>query len=124
MTHVMHDTDTDTVSAETKRLADRLRVARAAAWAANPNPSPLQRKLHEAQQRATVLDEAQQPTPTRTRKRKPTVASVIRQMKRAGVEVAGCEVQRDGTVRIITGKPSEAMMTDNNDTTTPDPKWN
>jgi len=64
----------------------------------------------EARQRAT--NEAQQPK--LTRKRKPTVASVIRQMKRAGVEVAGCEVQRDGTVKVISGKPSETTA-DNND---------
>ena len=48
------------------------------------------------------------------RKRRPSVSSVIRQMKRAGVEVAGCEVQRDGTIRIIGGKPGETTP-DNND---------
>jgi hypothetical protein len=46
--------------------------------------------------------------PTRTRKRKPSVASVIRQMKRAGVEIAGCVINpRDGTVKIITNKANE-----------------
>lgn len=79
--------------------------------------------MDEARQRASVFDEVQQPTPTRTRKRRPSVSSVIRQMKRAGVEVAGCEVNpRDGTVRIITGKPVGVGDTD--DTTIPDPKWN
>ena len=41
----------------------------------------------------------------------------IRQMKRAGVEVAGCEIQRDGTVKVVTGKPSEATTTDDNNKT-------
>ena len=49
------------------------------------------------------------------RKRKPTVASVIRQMQRAGVEVAGCKINpHDGTVMVITGKPGETTA-DNND---------
>jgi hypothetical protein len=84
-----------------QRLAEQLRARKAA------NPSPLQRWL--AQQRSPSFDEAQQPTPrpTPTRQRKPSVASVIRQMKRAGVEIAGCEVNpRDGTVRVLTGKPN------------------
>ena len=41
-----------------------------------------------------------------TCKRKPSVASVIRQMKLAGVEIAGCEINpRDGTVMVVSGKP-------------------
>ena len=68
--------------------------------------------------------EAADPTPTRTRKRKPTVASVIRQMKRAGVEVAGCKINpHDGTVMVVTGKPVGSDI-DMDDTASPDPKWN
>ena len=52
--------------------------------------------------------------PMRTRKRKPTLASVIRAMKRAGVEIAGVEV-RDGAVKVISGAPSEATTTDANE---------
>ena len=40
------------------------------------------------------------------RVRKPSVARVIQQMKRAGVEIAGCEINpRDGTVRVLARKP-------------------
>lgn len=49
-------------------------------------------------------------------------------MKSAGVDVAGCKVNpHDGTVTIITGKPGEATtpdITDTDDTTNIDPKWN
>jgi hypothetical protein len=62
--------------------------------------------------------------PKATRKRKPTVASVIQQMKRAGVEIAGCEINpRDGTVKVITGKPVGGEI-DTDDTASPDPRWN
>jgi hypothetical protein len=86
-----------TVAAEIKKLSDKLRAAKAA------SPSRLRRMI------APTVDEPV----TRTRKRKPSVSSVIRQMKKAGVDVAGCEVQRDGTVRVISGKPGETTTTDN-----------
>lgn len=58
------------------------------------------------------------------RKRKPSVASVIRQMQRAGVEIAGCEINpRDGTVKVISGKPVGDLDMDST-TASPDPKWN
>jgi hypothetical protein len=41
----------------------------------------------------------------RTRKRKPTLASVARQAAKAGIPVAGYEVRPDGTIGIVTGKP-------------------
>ena len=51
--------------------------------------------------------------PAKRRQRKPSVASVIRQMKRAGIEIAGCEINpRDGTVRVITGKPVQMKADD------------
>ena len=54
--------------------------------------------------------------PTRTRQRKPSLASVIRQMKHAGFEIAGCEIDpRDGTVKVVTGKPVDATTPDDND---------
>lgn len=63
-----------------------------------------------------------EPVEKRTRKRKPTLASVILAMKRAGVEIAGCEVNpRDGTVRVVSGKPVGGIDTDD---TSPDPRWN
>jgi hypothetical protein len=45
------------------------------------------------------------PRPTRTRKRRPSAAPVIRHLKQAGFEITGCDIQRDGTIKIITGKP-------------------
>lgn len=130
-------TSTNTVAAEIKTLSDRLRASAAAHRAkllADPNTPPayrqrliLEAQRDEAQRReeARQQEQAQQSAPTRTRKRRPSVSGVIRQMKRAGVDVAGCEVQRDGTVRIISGKPVAITDTDINDTTTPDPsEWN
>jgi hypothetical protein len=46
------------------------------------------------------------PAPTR-RQRKPTLASVAKQVVKAGIEVARYEVKPDGTVTVVTGK-SEA----------------
>jgi hypothetical protein len=47
------------------------------------------------------------------RTRKPSVARVIQQMKRAGVEIAGCEINpRDGTVRVLAGKPIDGVDID------------
>ena len=58
----------------------------------------------------------------RTRKRKPTLAAVIRQMQRAGVEIAGVEINpRDGSIIVRTGKPVGGIDTD---ATSPDPRWN
>jgi hypothetical protein len=62
-----------------------------------------------------IPDDAELEPVKRTRQRKPTVASVIRQMQRAGVEVAGCKINpRDGTVVVIT-KPGEAAMLDSDE---------
>ena len=42
------------------------------------------------------------------RTRKPSVVRVIQQMKRAGVEIAGCEINpRDGTVRVLAARPTD-----------------
>jgi hypothetical protein len=47
------------------------------------------------------------------RKRRPTVAAVVQQLKRAGVEVAGVKLNPDdGTVTVLTGKPDEARSVD------------
>jgi hypothetical protein len=116
--------DTNTVPDAIKRLAGQLSAARAARLA-DQNTHPTLRLMIEAQQRAAAFDDAQQPEPkpTRTRQRKPTVASVIRQMQRAGMEIAGCEInQRDCTVKVISGKPVGDI--DVNDTASSDPKWN
>lgn len=43
-------------------------------------------------------------TPKRIRNRKPALASVIRQARKAGVEVARYEVDAQGKIIVITGK--------------------
>ena len=64
----------------------------------------------------------EQPKPPR-RKRKPTLASVSRQARTAGIEVAAYEVRPDGTIKVITGKPT--VVSDNDDTTPIDrSEWN
>jgi len=45
------------------------------------------------------------PKPKRQRKRKPTLVSVAKQAEKAGLEVARYEVDPDGKISIITGKP-------------------
>ena len=55
----------------------------------------------------------------RTRKRKPTLAGVARQAAKAGIEVAAYEVRSDG-IKVTPGKPREATMSDDNDTTSID----
>ena len=117
---MMHDTHGDyTAPPAIQQMADLLRMRQAA------NPSQQQARSSFAHlsdpdliRRLSITDivigdsgedaEPVQPV-KRTRKRKPTVTSVIREMKRAGIEIAGCEINpHDGTVRVITGKPSEA----------------
>src|SRR4051812_20031752 len=49
-------------------------------------------------------DDAEPPA-KRTRQRKPSLAAAIRQMKQAGLDIAGCEVNpREGTFKVIAGK--------------------
>ena len=51
--------------------------------------------------------------PMKRRKRRPTVAAVVQQLKRAGVEVAGVKLNPDdGTITVLTGKPDEARPVD------------
>jgi ketosteroid isomerase-like protein len=42
------------------------------------------------------------------RERKPTLASVAKQAIKAGIEVARYEVEPDGKIVVVTGKPSPA----------------
>jgi hypothetical protein len=53
-----------------------------------------------------------EPPARRTRQRKPTLSGVIRQIERAGLEIARCEYNRDGTVNVVTGKPSVEISDD------------
>jgi hypothetical protein len=54
----------------------------------------------------------------RTRKRKPTVISVVRQATKAGLSVARVEVDpTSGKISVVAGKPVDVV--DNNDTTSP-----
>jgi hypothetical protein len=53
-------------------------------------------------------------TPKRTRKpRKPTLVSVAKQAGKAGLAVARYEVEPDGKIIIVPGKPDEAPMQTN-----------
>ena len=101
----------DAMAIAITRVADDVRARHRLAV---PNT---QRMLDEAQRQETSLHEA--PKPTRTRKRKPTLAGVARQAARAGIPVAGYEVQ-DGSIKVITGKPVGASEIDNDDTTSPE----
>ena len=65
-----------------------------------------------------------QPLAKPRRTRKPSVARVIQQMKRAGVEIAGCEVNpRDGTVKVIAGKPVDGSNIDIDETAIDRSEW-
>jgi hypothetical protein len=77
----------------------------------------------KAEKQPPTFDEAQQPTktPTRTRKRKPTLASVARQAAKAGIPVARYDHRPDGTISVIPGKPSEA--TNNNNDSNNSNEW-
>jgi hypothetical protein len=46
------------------------------------------------------------------RQRKPTLASVAKQAARAGLEVARYEVDPDGKIIVVTGKPDGANNTE------------
>jgi hypothetical protein len=77
----------------------------------------------EMHHRLWPLDSGDDAQPvTRTRKRKPSLTSVMRQAAKAGVEIAAYEVRPDGTVNIIVGKP--IVGGDMDGTTSSDPKWN
>jgi len=64
----------------------------------------------------------EQPKPPR-RKRKPILASVSRQARTAGIEVAAYEVRPDGMIKVITGKPT--VVSDGDDASPIDrSEWN
>jgi hypothetical protein len=50
-----------------------------------------------------------QPTRKRRKKHAPTLASVAKQAAKAGIEVARYEVNPDGRINIVTGKPEEII---------------
>ena len=86
-------------------------------------PPPSLWREHEEAHQAFYAELAQQPKPTRTRKRKPTLAGVARQAAKAGVEVARYDFRPDGTISVVTGKPVGDIDMDDT-TASPDPKWN
>ena len=104
----------DPVVAAINQSAVQLRARRVASLA-DPNTPLWKRKLLEARP----------PPPgswkTQCRSRRghaaqAVVASVIGQMKQAGLDIAGCEIDpREGTVKIVTGKPVEATTPDTPD---------
>ena len=48
------------------------------------------------------------PTPSKKRKRRPTLASVARQVTKAAIEVARYEIDADGKIAVVPGKPEIA----------------
>jgi hypothetical protein len=59
--------------------------------------------------------------PKRTRNRKPTLASVAKQAAKAGIAVARYEIDANGKITIVTGKPDIVLDTE---TCTDLDKWN
>ena len=54
-----------------------------------------------------------EPSPRRPRKpRKPTLVSVAKQASKAAIAVARYEVEPDGKINVVTGKPSSALTND------------
>lgn len=49
---------------------------------------------------------------TRKRQRKPTLAKVAQQAKKAGIEVARYEWRPDGTIVVVPGKPDVEQTND------------
>src|SRR4051794_30762716 len=110
-----HDTETTPFFVEGLRA--RLR-------AANPVPPPpnylvdqVLRRIQQVTCRdVPFLDSGEDAEPVepvkRTRQRRPSVASVIRQMSRAGLEIAGCKINHDGTTSVMTGKPVQMKVND------------
>jgi hypothetical protein len=92
-------------------------------WAADPTwPPPLDllgivTDTDEDMARAEDdADDAGLTEPTRrTRKRKPTLASVARQAAKASLEVAAYEVKPDGSIVVVLGKPGETKPEDDNE---------
>ena len=72
------------------------------------------------ERRLRDTSEDAEPVEKRTRKRRPTIASVVRQLQRAGVEVAGVEIS-DGAIKVLSGKPVGNVELDD---ASPDPRWN
>jgi hypothetical protein len=95
-------TNTDPVQAAIRKLSDQLRLRQEAALAEPSTPA-----WKRAMIAASLQDEAREreAQPKRTRKRKPTLASVARQAAKAGVEVARYVFRPDGTIGVVTGKP-------------------
>jgi hypothetical protein len=79
--------------------------------------------FHQLMAQAQFKREAADPTPTRTRKRRPTLAGVARQAAKVGIPVARYDFRPDGTISIVTGKPDGDIDIDDT-TASPDPKWN
>ena len=47
--------------------------------------------------------------------RKPSLGTVISQMKKQGVDIAGCEFKPDGSFKVMVGKPVQMTAEDRNE---------
>lgn len=65
--------------------------------------------FHEPGELAAALQRACE-RPKAKRERKPSLASVSKQARKAGVEVARYEIRPDGTVVVVTGTPEPSTV--------------
>jgi hypothetical protein len=64
------------------------------------------------ERRKAFLSVASPPAPKPRRPRKPTLVSVAKQASKAGVEVARYEVEPDGKINVVPGKPELSNIKD------------
>jgi hypothetical protein len=84
-------------------------------------------ELHVQQRKTDSVEDAEPVEPIRrTRSRKPTVTSVVRQAAKAGLAVARVEVDpTSGKIAVVTGKPTVGSDINTNNTTPLDrSEWN
>lgn len=65
-----------------------------------------------AQWQASHPDEVEGAHAAKPRKRKPTLVGVARQARKAGLEVARYEIEPDGKISVVTGKPEPEQTND------------
>jgi hypothetical protein len=95
------------------------RLAKAPADWGISTPTPLSpeteaflRRLREEELRRVHAADAAAEKPARQRQRKPTLASIAKQTTKAGIEVARYEIEPDGKIIVVTGKPIDQTNND------------
>jgi len=95
---------TDQLQAQRSTLQERLRAAGPTRSCDHLFDPDLLRRLTASE--VVIGDDGEGEPVRRKRQRKPSLTAAIRQIKRAGVEISGCTINRDGSVNVITGRPS------------------